>query len=174
MLDIRQVMQFLVRDFAADAYRAKQEKPDPARTAMADAWARYEEKAAGAPEISEDELRVHVRGMIAAAAADGHIDPDERTRIMKKLTALPLSDDQRRFLIAEFEAPASQLTLSRAVTTPDAKLRLYAACLSAIVLDRPREASYLRRLKDRLGLADADVDVLHEKLKAPKLDEIGD
>jgi uncharacterized membrane protein YebE (DUF533 family) len=93
-----------------------------------------------------------VRAMIAAAAADGQIDAEERGRIMARFEGTGISEEERQFLQRELDAPAGIEELAAAASSPDQALQVYAASLMAITVDSPEEASYLARLAARLRL----------------------
>jgi uncharacterized membrane protein YebE (DUF533 family) len=105
-----------------------------------------------------------VRAMIAAAAADGEIDPQERSRIMGRLEGQGLSEEERRFLQRELASPAEMESLAAAVDSPDLALQVYAASLMAITVDSPAEAAYLARLASRLRIDPDAVAALRAQL----------
>lgn len=107
------------------------------------------------PEKADrDFTLVLVRAMIAAAAADGHIDADERARIAGKLDESGMDQDARAFLQAEMEKPASLDELVSAASTDERKVEIYTASRLAIEPDNRAERGYLDLLAGRLGLAD--------------------
>ena len=93
-----------------------------------------------------------LHAMIAAAKADGHVDADERARIVGRLDDIGLSAEDRSFLDAELAAPVDIDRLVREATTPAVAAEIYAASLLVITPDQPAEQAYLQLLAARLGL----------------------
>jgi uncharacterized membrane protein YebE (DUF533 family) len=93
-----------------------------------------------------------LHAMIAAAKADGHVDADERARIVGRLDDIGLSAEDRGFLEAELAAPIDIDRLAREATTPAVAAEIYAASLLVITPDHPAEQAYLQLLAARLGL----------------------
>ena len=76
----------------------------------------------------------------------------------------------RRFVIDEMARPIDLDGLVVAVDTPRLAVQVYAASLFAIAAETTAEASYLRRLGDRLGLDPAFRRELHLHLKLAPAD----
>ncbi len=93
-----------------------------------------------------------LHAMIAAAKADGHVDADERARIVGRLDDIGLSAEDRDFLEEELAAPIDIERLVREATTPAVAAEIYAASLLVITPDHPAEQAYLQLLAARLGL----------------------
>lgn len=106
------------------------------------------------PEVPDSDALVLIRAMIAAAAADGRIDADERAKVLDRATQAGLGDEDRRFLEHELAQPQT-LDEIAASTRPELALDVYAASYIAIAVDTEAELAYLSRLGDKLGL-DAD------------------
>lgn len=93
-----------------------------------------------------------VRTMIAAAAADGVIDVDERARIVARTADAGLDAETRAFLEAELAVPKSADDIA-AMTRPALVNEIYAAALLAVNLDQESERRFLERLGAGLGLS---------------------
>lgn len=93
-----------------------------------------------------------LHAMIAAAKADGHVDAEERARIVGRLDDIGLSAEDRGFLEEELAAPVDIDRLVREATTPAVAAEIYAASLLVITPDHPAEQAYLQLLAARLGL----------------------
>jgi uncharacterized membrane protein YebE (DUF533 family) len=109
---------------------------------------------------------VLVRAMIAAAKADGHIDMQERQRILGEVGKLELGDEAQAFLIDELAKPADVDDLAAEAKTPAMAAEIYAASLMAIDTDNAAEKAYLARLADRLRLDPQLVAHLESKVEA--------
>ena len=110
-----------------------------------------------------------LRAMVQAARADGVIDAEERERLMGHLQ--DLDPEERRFVEEEMQAPVDPEGLARQVPK-GLEPQIYAMSLMAIDLDHPAEVDYLRRLARALGLSDAEVELAHDEVGAPALDEV--
>lgn len=146
--------------------------PQPQNTAQPTAAPPALPDASGTPFLPEtaaeqDDLsRALIRAMIAAAKADGHVTADEEARIRDQLTALPLDDDDRRFITEELARPLDPNAVAEAAKTPEQAAEMYAASLLAIDTDGAAEKAYLALLAARLGLEPGLVDHLHANAAA--------
>lgn len=115
-----------------------------------------------ATEAGQQSLARHMlRAMIAAAKADGHVDAQEQARIFAEMDKLPLSSDDKAFVMDELRARLDVDAVASAATTPEEAAELYAASLLAIDVDNAAERGYLAMLAARLKLDDALVAHLH-------------
>lgn len=93
-----------------------------------------------------------IRAMIAAANADGVIDEIERGRILERLKAVNLTEEEQRFITHELLAPGDLESIAVQVASPETARQVYAVSLLAIDVDTPAERDYLNALAGRLGL----------------------
>lgn len=109
-----------------------------------------------APIVSEDAEQhfamALVVAMISAAKADGFIDADERAAIGERMRALPLDEEARAFLEAEYAAPLDIDRVAAGATSVEEATQIYAASILAIDPDHPAERAYLTRLALKLRL----------------------
>ena len=110
-----------------------------------------------------------IRAMIASAAADGHVDESERARIMSKLNRSGMSEEEKSFVLKEFDAPLSIDAIVQGVTSSKMAEMVYTVSLIAIDLDQEAEFDYLRQLGRKLNLDNATVSRIHEQLDMPPL-----
>ncbi|MBB4019734.1 MULTISPECIES: tellurite resistance TerB family protein [Chelatococcus] len=101
---------------------------------------------------SQDTALVLLRAMIAAAAADGHVDTVERGRIIGGLKQAGFDIEATQFLDNEFANPAPITTLAAAARTPELASEIYTAARLAIEPDTFEEKTFLTQLGDALGL----------------------
>ena len=167
MADVKELLAFLLRDFRDDKPAAATERAEKNWAA----WSHYaaEEKSTAAARHEEDVL--YLRAMIASAGADGHVDVEEKRRVLARLDSSGLSDLERRFIIAELEDPTPIHALAGKVSSPEMARRLYAASLAAVVVDSPAEREYLHSLAERLGLDGATVNDIHRRFGVPLPDD---
>ena len=104
-------------------------------------------------EAANQNAHLYVRAMIAAAAADGQVSPEERRLIASGLADSGVASDVLEFLDREFESPASCEDLAAAADTPEVATQVYTAARLAIEPDTEPERAFLGRLADALGLA---------------------
>lgn len=109
-----------------------------------------------------------IRVMIAAARADGHIDDDERARILDRLKGAGLGADAEAFIAHELEAPLDLDGLVAAATSEEQKVELYTAARLTISPDTRAERGFLDLLAGRLGLADALIDHIEASVASAK------
>ncbi len=108
-----------------------------------------------------------VRAMIAAAKADGKIDPAEKTRIFERLSAMELDSNAKAFVFDELNAPLDLNAVVACAATLEMAAEIYAASLVAIECETPAEAAYLKLLAARLGLESSLVAEIHTAAGAP-------
>jgi uncharacterized membrane protein YebE (DUF533 family) len=104
---------------------------------------------------TEDDALLYLRAMVAAAAADGQVDADERARIVKGMNAAGIDPDSTRWLEEELASPADVEELAAPVNTPEKAAQVYAAARIAIDPDTMQEREFLRQLALLLDLDDA-------------------
>lgn len=101
---------------------------------------------------TEDDALLYLRVMVAAAAADGHVDQAERTRIARGLNEAGIDPDATRWLEREMESPADVDDLADGVDDPEKAAQVYAAALLAIDPDTLQEHEFLHQLAEALDL----------------------
>lgn len=94
-----------------------------------------------------------VRAMIAAAKADGHIDPAEQQRIFDAVERMELDAEAKGFVFDAMRAPADPAAIAAAAATPEQAAQIYLASRMAIDLDHAGERAWLEALTHRLNLA---------------------
>lgn len=102
-----------------------------------------------------------ILAMVAAAAADGRIDPAEMDQLLHSMESAQLSAQENAKLTAALNAPPAAEEIAQLADSPEQASELYAASLAAIDLDTPAEDLYLRRLSRALALDPALVQQLH-------------
>jgi uncharacterized membrane protein YebE (DUF533 family) len=121
--------------------------------------------------LTTDEERARamllVRAMIAAAKADGEVDPEERARIVARLRTVGAEDGALRFVDEELAKPVDLYAITSEVRDVATAAEVYAASLAAIQVDTEAERKYLDKLAARLGLDRAAVDDIHKRLALP-------
>jgi uncharacterized membrane protein YebE (DUF533 family) len=108
-----------------------------------------------------------VRAMIAAAKADGNVDPEERARIVARLKTVGAEDKALRFVDEELAKPLDLYAITAEVRDVATAAEVYAASLAAIQVDTEAERKYLDNLALRLGLDRDAVDGVHRELALP-------
>lgn len=118
-------------------------------------------------ESGQQSLARHLlRAMIATAKADGHIDAQEQARIFAEMDKMPLSSEDKAFVMDELRANLDVDAVARGATTPEEAAEIYAASLLAVTVDSAAERGYLAMLAARLKLDDALVAHLHSTVAA--------
>ena len=93
-----------------------------------------------------------LRAMIAAAACDGVVDNEDRSRIIGALEGAGLDVHAAKFLDAEFAKPASIAELAAAATTPALAAQTYTAARIAIDSLSAQDKAFLSDLAAALKL----------------------
>ncbi|MGO4736521.1 tellurite resistance TerB family protein [Bosea sp. 2KB_26] len=101
---------------------------------------------------SEATALIFIRAMIAAAAADGHIDTEERNAILGGLREAGFDPEANTWLAHEMANPASVDVLAEAAETPELAAQIYTAARIAINPDTPAEKDFLAGLAGSVGL----------------------
>jgi uncharacterized membrane protein YebE (DUF533 family) len=105
------------------------------------------------PEAAtENTALVFIRAMIAAAAADGDIDPEERNAILGGLKEAGFDPEANEWLANEMANPATVEVLAEAAETPELAAQIYTAARLAINPDTPAEKDFLAGLAGSVGL----------------------
>ncbi len=110
--------------------------------------------AEGSPAHNADFALVLVKGMIAAARADGQIDDAERAVILDKIRLSGLGGEAESFIAEELKAPLDVDALVSRAVTEEQKVELYTASRLTINPETRAERGYLDMLAGRLGLPD--------------------
>jgi uncharacterized membrane protein YebE (DUF533 family) len=108
-----------------------------------------------AEAMGNDDAVLFIRTMIAAAAADGHIDREEQQKIIGNLEQAGMDSDAMEFLAREFNNPASVEDIVASVTNDEQAAKVYTAARIAIEPDTPQEQDFLSFLADKLNLDSA-------------------
>ena len=93
-----------------------------------------------------------IRGMIAAAKADGHVDADEQRRLFGEVERLGLGAEEKAYVFDALSKSDDLLTLAAAPASQEQAAELYLASRLAIDPDQAVERVYLDALAARLKL----------------------
>lgn len=119
-----------------------------------------------APERLNEQAKILIRAMIAAAKADGQITEDEQSAILQQMGhAGPAEID---FLRKEFSSPLDVRDIAWSVPM-GLEEQAYTISLMAIRLDEQSEATYLGELAHGLRLPPQRCNEIHRKLGAPEI-----
>lgn len=102
--------------------------------------------------VTHDSALLYIRGMIAAAAADGRIDANEQQKIMGSLKQAGAGAEAEAFLTNELKHPASATELASAVTSEQEAVQLFTAARIAVDVDNQQEHAFLVDLAQKLGM----------------------
>ncbi|HYD31128.1 MAG TPA: tellurite resistance TerB family protein [Azospirillaceae bacterium] len=113
---------------------------------------RPEQRAQPEAALGDEKALLLIRAMVAAAAADGQISPDERQRMLSRLDDAGAGPEDHRVLEQELAAPQSVDSLVRLVRDAETAEQVYVVSAMAIEPDTDAERSYLQYLAARLNL----------------------
>lgn len=111
-----------------------------------------EQRTAPEAAVGDQKALLLIRAMVAAAAADGTVDADERRRILERIRAAGADEDDQRLLERELDSPAPLDGIVNQVHDPETAEQVYLASLLAIEADSQAERTYLHYLAARLGI----------------------
>lgn len=108
-----------------------------------------------APPSGDDQemARRLIQVMVAAAHADSTLDAKEEKRILDRLRAANLSQEEKMFLLEELHHPRPIAELAAGVSNLRLAQTLYAVALSAVKVDAEGERQWLDELGSALGLS---------------------
>lgn len=109
-----------------------------------------------AEAMSDDRALLLIRGMIAAAHADGNLSMDERHRITGQLDEAEASADERRLIATEIENPKPIDTLLARIDDHDTAIEFYLASRAAVDSETETNRAYLTLLRNRLGITEEE------------------
>lgn len=104
--------------------------------------------------VTHEAAQLYIRGMIAAAAADGRVDEREQQKLIDGLKQAGLEAEAEEFLAAELNNPATVDQLVQSVSSEAEAVQLYTAARVAIDLDTAEEHEFLVALARGLGIDD--------------------
>lgn len=102
--------------------------------------------------VTQEAAIVYLRGMIAAAAADGRIDANEQQKILGNMKQLGIGAEAEEFLANELNNPATPEQLAAGVSTQEEAVQLFTAARIAVELDTEEEHAFLVQLAQSLGM----------------------
>ncbi|MCS5711544.1 DUF533 domain-containing protein [Candidatus Berkiella aquae] len=106
-----------------------------------------------------------IKGMIAAAKADGHIDDNEQKRIFNEVEKLNLSAEHKALIFDALNQPLNVDDLTKDIHSVELASEFYLLSLLAIDPDNPAEQTYLTTLANKLKLPPDLVTHLQEQAK---------
>ncbi|HWL30222.1 MAG TPA: DUF533 domain-containing protein [Burkholderiaceae bacterium] len=112
----------------------------------------------------EQQSRIMLAAMIAAAKADGHVGPEERQLIDAEVTKIANNPSDLAWFEAELEKPADPAGIAALATTPEVGAEIYLASLLVVDEESFMERAYLDELARNLKLDPGLKAELHAKL----------
>jgi uncharacterized membrane protein YebE (DUF533 family) len=103
-------------------------------------------------KTTDADALLFIRAMIAAMAADEHIDERERARIVEGLRQAGVNDEEAGWLDREIAKPATVEELATDAASSAKAAQVYAAARLAIEPDTVQEREFLTRLAEALKL----------------------
>ena len=122
-----------------------------------------------AEAISGEAALTYVEAMIAAAAADGHIDKAERQHIIGGLRQSGVDQASAEFLEDTMANPPTPQQLAVGVGTDAEAARLYTAARITAEPETAAEQSFFRELAIELGLSDGLVASIDQRVRSVRV-----
>jgi uncharacterized membrane protein YebE (DUF533 family) len=104
-----------------------------------------------AATVSQDLATTMLKAMVAAAAADGRIDPAEHEKLVAGFGGESMPQAARDFLAREIAAPASIEAIAAEVTSEEAAVQVFTAARITVDPDNVDEHTFLQDLAAALG-----------------------
>lgn len=95
---------------------------------------------------------VLVKAMVAAAKADGHVDPDEQQKIFKAVETTSLSASEKGLIFEFLQKYIPIFEITDGINTIEMKAEIYLASCLVITPDHPAERTHLDNLAMALQL----------------------
>ncbi len=102
--------------------------------------------------VTHDSALLYIRAMIAAAAADGRIDPKEQEKIFGSLKQAGMEAGAEQFLANELNNPATVEQLVAGVKTEQEAVQVFTAARVAVDVDSQENNDFLVALGSGLGM----------------------
>lgn len=115
-------------------------------------------------EVMNEQSKILLRAMVAAAKSDGQITQEEQDNVVKQLEHG--SQEEINFLKQEFARPIDVREFTWSVPL-GMEEQVYTMSLIAIDLDEQKEANYLADLAHGLRLAPERCNEIHQRYGAP-------
>ena len=107
-----------------------------------------------AATVSQDLATTMLKAIVAAAAADGRIDPAEHQKLVAGFGGDSMPEAAREFLSREIASPASVEAIAAAVGSEEAAVQVFTAARITVDPDNIEEHAFLQDLAAALGLDD--------------------
>ena len=105
-----------------------------------------------------------IQTMVAAAHADGQLDQAEEQRILEQIQSQGLSEEEKRFLLAQLHTPLSIQELTSSISNPTLAQTIYSLAVSTIIIDTEQERQWLNELASALSISDGMKRFIEEEL----------
>ncbi len=145
----------LLGGLAYKAYHNWQQNQSPQQTQPVTAEDIEQAQAVIPQHLDSNESSLHltlIKSMIAAAKADGHIDPTEQQHIFDAVEKMQINADEKAIVFDSLRQSISIEEIAHAVTSVEHKAEVYLAGYMAIDPDHPAEVAHLNELAVALQL----------------------
>lgn len=107
-----------------------------------------------------------IKGMIAAAKSDGHIDSIEQNKIFSEIEKMNLPVDQKALIFDSLLKPVDLKELTKNISSMEQAAEFYLASYITIEPNQPEEISYLESLGNMLKLPPELINQIHQQIKS--------
>lgn len=107
-----------------------------------------------------------LKAMIAAAKADGHIDAEERNKIMGQIEQAGLGADAEALIRGEIDKPLDPKAVAAEADSTESAVEIYLTSRLMIDRDNTMESAYLDQLANALSLDASLVEQLESEIAA--------
>ena len=107
-----------------------------------------------------------IKGMIAAAKSDGHIDSIEQNKILSEIEKMNLPADQKALIFDSLLKPIDLNELTKNIHSMEQATEFYLASYIMIEPNKAEELKYLESLRNMLKLPPELINQIHEQIKS--------
>lgn len=117
-------------------------------------------------QVNQNFALTLIKGMIAAAKSDGHIDSKEQQQILTEVDKMKLPPEQKAIVFEALMKPTDLQSLTQGINNLEQATELYLASCVAIDPDHPGETEFLKSLANKLKLPPELVSEIHQQVKS--------
>lgn len=116
-------------------------------------------------QVFQDTALLLIDAMLAAANADGHIDAQEKAKILQQLKQINSDQEGFDYVQQRIDNPPSLEQICQSSSDPEIAKQIYMVSLLAITVDTTEEAAYLNNLASCLPVDAQTIAQLNEQFQ---------
>jgi len=116
-------------------------------------------------KVFQETALVLIDAMLASANADGHIDTEEKSKILKQLKQINSDQEGYDYVQQRIDNPPTLEQVCQSTSDPEIAKQIYMVSLLAITVDTTEEADYLKNLASCLPVDTQVIAQLNEQFQ---------